>query len=251
MAALIIIVSGIGINYITSPLGGTIELDTVKWQIFSINGLPYHITLFADLFTIAWLLGMVYTTKFLDGLDGLVSGTCVIGSLVLFFLSLRPEVMQPETAMLCVILAGVAAGFLIFNFHPAKIFLGEGGSTFIGFTLGTLAIISGGKIATALLCMGLPVLDVVWVIARRVITKKSPLKGDRKHLHFRLLDIGFSHKRAVLFLWFLSACFGITALFLKSRGKLIALGVLALIMIILAVVLVWAYRRKKQLTINN
>lgn len=251
LAALIIIVSGIGINYITNPLGGIIRLDAVKWQIFSIGGLPYYITLFADLFTLAWLLGMVYTTKFLDGLDGLVSGICVIGSFVLFFLSLRPEVMQPETALLCIILAGVAAGFLIFNFHPAKIFLGEGGSTFIGFTLGTLAIISGGKIATALLCMGIPILDVVWVVARRAITKKSPFSGDRKHLHFRLLDIGFSHRQAVLFLWFLSACFGITALFLKGREKLIALGVLAFIMIVLAVVLVGLYRRKKQLTIDN
>jgi len=69
LAALVIIASGIGINYITNPLGGLIKLDTVKWQIFTLGGLPYHIVLFADLFTLAWLLGMVYTTKFLDGLD--------------------------------------------------------------------------------------------------------------------------------------------------------------------------------------
>jgi len=158
--------------------------------------------------------------------------------------------MQPETALLCIILAGVALGFLIFNFHPAKIFLGEGGSTFLGFTLGTLAIISGGKIATALLCMGIPILDVIWVVSRRLITKKSPFLGDKKHLHFRLLDIGFSHRQTVLFLWFMSACFGITALFLKSRGKLIALGVLAFIMIVLALILVWLYRRKYKRVVN-
>lgn len=248
LAVLVVIASGIGINCITNPLGGTIKLDTVKWPLFTLNGLPYQITLFADLFTLVWLLGMIYTTKFLDGLDGLVSGICTIGSVVLFFLSLRPEVMQPETAMLCIILAGCALGFLIFNFHPAKIFLGEGGSIFLGFALGTLAIISGGKIATALLVMGIPILDLVWVVVRRAITKRSPFLGDRKHLHFRLLDIGFSHRQAVLFLWFWSACFGVTAIFLEGKAKLVSLGVLVLIMIILAMVLVWLYKRKKQLT---
>lgn len=244
LATLVIIVSGIGINYITNPLGGIIRLDTIKWKIFTLGNLPYHLTLFADLFTLVWLLGMIYTTKFLDGLDGLVSGIGVIGSVVLFFLSLRPEVMQPETAMLCIILAGSTAGFLIFNFHPAKIFLGEGGSTFIGFALGTLAIISGGKIATALLCMGIPILDMVWVVVRRLFTKKSPFLGDRKHLHFRLLDIGFSHKQAVLFLWFFSACFGFVALFLESKGKLITLILLAIIMLVLASILVFIYNKR-------
>ena len=246
LASAIIISSGIGIDYISNPFGEALRLDTIKFQIFSINNIPYYVVLFADVFTLVWLLGMTYTTKFLDGLDGLVSGITVIACIVLFFLSLRPEVMQPETALVCVILAGAASGFLIWNFYPAKIFLGGGGSTFTGFALGTLAIISGGKIATALLILGIPIFDVAWVIARRIWQKKSPFKtADRKHLHFRLLDIGFSHRMAVLFLYSISLTFGTSALFLQGKEKVLALCVLVLLMVILALSLVWVCKYRK------
>lgn len=246
LAVLVVIISGIGINFITNPLGGIIQLDTFKFKIFTFNSVPYHITFFADLFTLVWLLGMIYTTKFLDGLDGLVSGICFIGAVILFFLSLSPDVIQPENALLCIIIAGAALGFLMFNFYPAKIFLGEGGSTFLGFILGALAIISGGKIATALLIMGIPILDVAWVILRRLINKKSPFSGDRKHLHFRLLDIGLSQRQTVLFLYVLTACFGIIALFSTGKEKLITFLILALSMIILGLILVVLYKRKRK-----
>lgn len=242
LAALVIIGSGVGINYIRNPFGQAFQLDTIKFEILRINNTPYHITLLADLFTLIWLLGMMYTTKFLDGLDGLVSGIGVIASLILFFVSLSSEVRQPETALVCIILAGAAGGFLIFNFHPAKIFLGEGGSVFIGFILGSLAIISGGKIATTLLCMGIPILDVLWVILRRLFTGQSPFLADKKHLHFRLLDIGFSHRKAVLFLWVLSAGFGLTGLLLQTQGKFFGLLFLTGVMICLALFLVFGSR---------
>lgn len=247
-ACLVIIGSGIGIQYITNPLGGVLYLDTVKIEIFTLDNIPYYFTLFADIFAFCWLMGMMYTTKFLDGLDGLVSGITTIGAFVLFFLSLNQEVAQPETALLSVILAGAAFGFLIFNFHPAKIFLGEGGSLFTGFMLGVLAIISGAKIATALLIMGIPILDVVWVIIRRLFfEKKSPFKtADKKHLHFRLLDIGLSHRQSVLFLYFISIIFGGTALFLGSQQKLTALVILFSVMFILSVIIVAFYRHRRK-----
>jgi len=189
---------------------------------------------------------MIYTTKLLDGLDGLVSGITIIGSIVLFFLSLTPGVIQPETALLCIILAGASLGFLFFNFHPAKIFLGETGSTFTGFMLGTLAIISGGKIATALLIMGIPILDVLWVIGRRLWQRQSPFRSaDRKHLHFRLLDIGFSHRGAVLFLYVVSAMFGSVALSVQGKYKLVVLVVLVIFMLVLGAVVVLKARKKE------
>lgn len=244
LSALVIIGSGIGIEVVTNPLGGFIRLDSINIQLFSYHGLPYQFTLLADLFAFFWLLGMMYTTKFLDGLDGLVSGITTIGALIIFFLSLNKEVAQPETALLAVILAGAYAGFLFFNWHPAKIFLGESGSLFAGFMLGILAIISGGKIATALLIMGLPILDVIWVIVRRVFfEKRSPQSPDKKHLHFRLLDMGLSHRTAVLFLYLLTAAFGIASLFLQTREKLWALLILILVMVVLAVILVWGYKK--------
>ena len=115
-----------------------------------------------------------------------------------------------------------------------------------GFILGSLAIISGSKIATTLLVVGIPILDVLWVILRRIFwEKKSPFLADKKHLHFRLLDLGWTQKRAVLFLYFLSASFGITTLFLQSKQKLVALGILGLLMIILAVIIILSYKRRQ------
>jgi UDP-GlcNAc:undecaprenyl-phosphate GlcNAc-1-phosphate transferase len=253
LATLAVIVSGVGIKLVTNPFGGTIPLDTVNVALFDWHGIPYHLTLWADLFTLVWVLGMTYTTKFLDGLDGLVSGITVIGSLVVYALSVRPPVLQADTANLALILAGACAGFLLFNWHPAKVFLGEGGSLLTGFLLGSLAIISGGKIATALLIMGIPILDVAWVIVRRLfIEHRSPFRSaDRKHLHFRLLDVGFSHRGAVLFLYFLTAAFGATAVLFHGMQKLIALAGLVVVMLMLGIALVLAVRRRQQASRAN
>lgn len=246
VACLVVIGVGIGVGYITNPFGGVLYLDQVQWKIFSFHGIPYHVTLWADLFAFVWLMGMMYTTKFLDGLDGLTTGIGVIGSVILFFLSLAKGVAQPETALVASICAGACLGFLIFNFHPAKIFLGEGGSLFVGFMLGVLSIVSGAKIATALLIMGIPILDVAWVIVRRFFfEKKSPFSSpDRKHLHFRLLDAGLSHRQAVLLLYVISLAFGAVALFSGTRQKLIALVVLGVVMLALGGVVVYASNRR-------
>ncbi|MDP2684117.1 MAG: MraY family glycosyltransferase [bacterium] len=246
LAVLVIITGGIGVSYITNPVGGTYDLESIQFKIFEINNIPYYFVLLADIFAFVWLMGMMYTTKFLDGLDGLVSGITTIGAFVLFFLSITQEVAQPETALLSVILAGAALGFLVFNFYPAKIFLGEGGSLFTGFMLGVLSIISGAKIATALLIMGIPILDVLWVIIRRIfIEKKSPFStADNKHLHFRLLDIGLSHRQAVILLYFISIVFGGVALIFSGKDKLIALIALIIFMVLLGLWVVIKYHKK-------
>ncbi len=248
LAAFTIIASGIGVTYIQNPFGGTIRLEQLSITLFSLNGLPYHLVIFADLFTFVWLMGMMYTTKFLDGLDGLVSGVTAIGSIVLFFLSLGREVAQPETALLTAILAGAALGFLFFNFHPAKVFLGEGGSLWTGFIFGTLAIMSGAKVATALLIFGIPILDVGWVIIRRLFQRKSVIQSDRQHLHFRLLDAGLSHRQAVLFLYLVTGAFGVAGLFFHGREKFISLLALFGLMLILGGVLVLAYKKRRDTT---
>ncbi|MDD5342235.1 MAG: MraY family glycosyltransferase [Patescibacteria group bacterium] len=246
LASLVIVGSGIGVAYISNPLGNVIRLDTVKLELFTWQGLPYSITLFSDLFTVVWLMGMMYTTKFLDGLDGLSAGIATIGSLIIFCLSLTQTVAQPETALLAIIFVGAGAGFLLLNFNPAKIFLGEGGSVFVGFFLGVLSIISGAKIATALLIMGIPILDTVWVILRRLFwEKRSIVSADKKHLHFRLLDIGLTQRQAVVFLYVLTAVFGFAGLLVTGKGKLITLFILLAVMVVLALILVLTYRRKK------
>ncbi len=246
LAAIVIVASGIGISHIRNPFGGIISFNNWQFILFWFQGIPYKVTLFADLFTLIWLMGMMYTTKLLDGLDGLVSGITVIGSLIIFAVAINKEVAQFNTALIAIILAGAFAGFLLLNFHPARIFLGEGGSLLAGLMLGILAIISGSKVATALLIMGVPILDVVWVILRRLIYYRKISLADRKHLHFRLLDIGLSHRQAVVFLYCLTALFGSFALFLQTFGKLLALLALAVFMLILAAILVIIYKQKNQ-----
>jgi len=195
---------------------------------------------------------MIYTTKFLDGLDGLVSGVTVIGSIILFCVSLFWDVDQSGTSVLCLILAGSTLGFLLFNFYPARIFLGEGGSTFLGFMLGVLAIISGAKIATALLIMGIPILDVVWVIIRRLFNERhSAFLGDKKHLHFRLLDIGLNQRQVVLLLYLLTLIFGSIALFQDTIGKIVAFIVLIIVMLALASFVVIRYKKIYEKVSNN
>lgn len=235
MASLVVVLSGTHISYITNPFGGAIILD--QYKIFD-----YPV--FGSLVVFLWVLGMTYTTKFLDGMDGLATGISGIAGLVIFGLSLAPQVQQTTTAFLALIFAAVCFGFLPHNFFPAKIFLGEGGSTFTGFIIGVLAVISGGKIATALLVLGIPILDAVWVIVRRLWYRASPFVGDKQHLHFRLLDIGLTQRQAVLVLYFLAAAFGGVAVFLQSFGKLIALAVLTTIMLIVALTVVIIYRKK-------
>jgi hypothetical protein len=115
---------------------------------------------------------------------------------------------------------------------------------FLRYALGVLAIISGGKIAIALLVMGIPIMDVAWTILRRMAAGKNPFKfADKLHLHFRLLNLGLSQRKTVLLYYLFAALFGLSALFLQSRGKLLALGVLVLIM--LGVVAIFRYLDKK------
>lgn len=236
-AAILAVLMGITIKYTTNPfLAGTGPYS---------RALFYFSPWLGALLSFLWLLVISYTTKLLDGLDGLVSGIGAIGAIILFSVSLFWDVPQSATSILTLILAGSCLGFLIYNWHPATIFLGESGSVFIGFTLGVLSIISGAKIATTLLIIGIPLLDVIWIILRRILVEhKSPFTGDRKHLHFRLLDAGLSHRQAVLFLYALSLVFGLSSLFLQSQYKIIALGVLILVMIGLAFVLVFKYKNR-------
>lgn len=235
IASIIVVWSGIGvgIKFLTNPFGHQISLDYI------FLGLPV-----SYFFVWLWMMGMIFTTKFLDGLDGLCAGISFIGGLTMFAISLGPKVNQPITAELAIIFSGALLGYLIYAFFPASIFLGEGGSTFLGFTLGVLSIILGAKIATALLVMGIPILDVAWVIIRRIWYHRSPFKGDRQHLHFRLLDIGLSQRQAVLVLCGISAIFGSVAVFLQSLGKLIALVILFCVMLALAITVVVLYKRK-------
>lgn len=239
-------ISGIGIDWITNPFGqGQWHLAKYQIDLLWFHGLPYRVTFLADIFTFIWLMGMMYTTKVMDGLDGLVTGITSIGALFIFFVSIFGE-KQDDVALLAIIFVGVCMGFLIFNFNPAALFLGEGGSTYTGFILGTLSIISGSKVAVTLMLMSLPILDVAWAIIRRRMDKRSFSLADRKHLHHRLLDAGFGVKKACLFLWGISAVLAGVGLYLQQQGLalfILGMGALMIFMLVTA----YLYKKRKDL----
>lgn len=189
--------------------------------------------------TIFWFMGMINTVNWLDGLDGLADGVAAILSIVLTLHMIREG--QYSVALLPAALAGATIGFLPFNFHPARVFMGSGGSYFLGWAMAALGIISGAKVATVLLVMGLPILDVAWLIYHRWRRGGQPGFNGRDHLHHRLLDIGFTQRQIVLGYYFFCAAFGFLALGLGTRlFKLVALIVLASAAL---AVLVWASRQ--------
>lgn len=188
-----------------------------------------------DLFAFCWLMGMMFTTKLLDGLDGLATGLVAIGALFIFFISQQEPWLDPDVAFLSITFAGCCIGFLVWNWHPANIFLGQGGSLFIGFMLGALALLSQGRIATTILVMGLPILDIVRVMIRRIQQKKSIFIGDKEHLHFKLLESGLNQRQAVLLFYAISLLFGITTFFLQSQQQLIALLFLLVLMLLIGI----------------
>jgi UDP-GlcNAc:undecaprenyl-phosphate GlcNAc-1-phosphate transferase len=225
IAATIVVGAGIGVRYIANPFGGLLWLDHWNWNIFGVA-----VPVIGGMLTWLWLVGSMYTTKILDGIDGLVSGIGVIGAIIIYALTLRPEVQQHGVGMLAMMLAGACFGFLLYNWHPASVYLGESGSVFIGFMLGILAVISGGKIATALLILGLPILDLAFVIVYRWrVLHRSPFSGgDRSHLHFRFLDRGWSVQQTVLFLYSVTAVFGVSTLVVRGPWKVVFLLILAI-----------------------
>ena len=189
--------------------------------------------------TIFWFMGMINTVNWLDGLDGLAAGVSAIVAAVLTIHMIREG--QYSVALLPIALLGATLGFLPFNFNPARVFMGSGGSYFLGWTLAALGIMAGAKVATVLLAMGLPILDVAWLIYHRVRQGGKPGFNGRDHLHHRLYDIGFTQRQIVLGYYLFCGAFGMLALGLGSRlFKLIAL--LVLVGAALAVLL-WASKQ--------
>lgn len=215
----IIIAFGINIWWISNPVGG-LDFIVGNWNWILVP---------------VWIGLMMNVVNWIDGIDGLASGISVIALVTLFILSLAPNVNQPATALLCVILAGSVFGFLFFNWNPAKIFLGDTGSMFIGMMLGIISIISGAKLATLALVMGVPILDALWVIIQRISQRKTIWSADKIHLHHQFLQIGLSVKQTVIIYYAIAAGFGIIALQSGTQDKIKAIWYLIVIMVIITV----------------
>ena len=228
LAATSAVIFGIGVEKITNPFGEALIIAPV----------------ISMLVTFVWLLAMTYTTKLLDGVDGLTTGVTLVGSIMIALLALSEKFFQPDVAVLALIFAAALIGFWLWNLPPATIFLGEGGSTLVGFTLGVLAIISGSKLATTLLVVGVPALDVAFVILRRWREGRAVTGGDRTHLHFLLKAAGLSSVQILVIYLLLASAFGVTTLLFASWQKLGALILLALLVAV-GVTALYRYVRSK------
>lgn len=228
VTAAIIIGSGIGIPFITNPLGGIFHLDTIRIM------LPFFgqsSIIFSDLLALVWIVWVMNMLNWSKGVDGQMPGIVAISAVVIGILSLRFSTLDQNTVIatkLAFAIAGSSLGFLFFNFYPAKIFPGYG-ATSVYILLAVVSILSGAKLATAILVMGVPMVDGIFTIGRRILTGKSPFRHDDKHLHHLLLKLGFSQKHIALFYWCISAILGSISLLLSSQGKLFAILMLLVI----------------------
>lgn len=201
---------------------------------------------------IFWVVGLVNTVNVSDGLDGLAAGICFIVALLLYWSANQIIQLTVAPGHLTLALAGALLGFLFFNFPPARVFMGDSGSMFLGYIIGGISIMGYLKTATILglvfplLVLGMPVTDLTFAIIRRKLRGQSMATADRGHLHHRLLDAGLSQRAAVLSMYGISACFGVAAV-LGAKGQWI--WAVAMLIVVFALLIIILMRRTAMLAV--
>src|SRR5436190_768439 len=196
---------------------------------------------------IFWLIGMNVALNFIDGLDGLAAGIAAIAAATLGAIALLPQIQEPFVAWMAFSLAGATLGFLIYNFHPARLFMGTSGVVFVGTMLAVLSIFGSAKVAAALLVLGVPIIDTFYVLVRRVLSGHPPFAPDRGHFHHRLLDVGLTHQQAVLLIYGMTAVLGTLAFMTNGRDQIAGFIGLAVLLGIAVVVLTQRSSKAKEL----
>jgi UDP-GlcNAc:undecaprenyl-phosphate/decaprenyl-phosphate GlcNAc-1-phosphate transferase len=228
VAALIAISGLIFIKHVNNPLGDGL--------LFGPDGFPWWIVW---PLTVFWFMGMMNTVNWLDGLSGLVAGvTAILAAVLAAHMLWATQPPQLSVALLPMALLGAAIGFLPFNLAPARLFMGSSGSYFLGFAVAALGIIGGARVATVMLVLGLPALDVAWLIVNRWRRGLSPAQGGRDHLHLRLADLGLREQTIVLGYWVFCALFG--AITLLLNGPMQKIAALSILGVLVLAVLIWA-----------
>jgi UDP-GlcNAc:undecaprenyl-phosphate GlcNAc-1-phosphate transferase len=214
IVATVAISLGVRSGFIANPLGGVISLNdpTIYYFFYSL-----------------YFLIFLNSLNWLDGTDGLASGVTLASLGTIGILSFKPEVNQPAVAILCAIAGGAVLGFLVFNFNPSKILAGTSGAWFFGFLLASLSIFAGAKIATVMMAVLIPILDLLRVVWERYGAGQSVFQKDHRHLHYLLLDAGFSERKIFFLYFFASILIGALALNLNGMGKLIMMGIVGII----------------------
>lgn len=226
VCATIVFAMGLRVEFITNYFGpGNMMFGDVACYIF----------------TVLWLVAITNAVNLIDGLDGLAAGTSAISSLCIGYVAYIHGQYVPTLAMLAI--AGAALGFLPYNFHPAKIFMGDGGSQLLGFAIAAFSILGTVKSATIVivvipaLVLGLPIFDTAFAIIRRVLRHQPIGMADKEHLHHRIMRAGFGQRRAVMLMYCISGIMGIVAV-LYSRGFVVEyLGLTAVAIMLIYVLM--------------
>jgi len=229
-AALIPILSGVGISFLTNPFGGIIDLSN---------------PIFSDIFALIWIVFLMNMLNMgAKGVDGQLSGVAIISALTIAALSFyySADIAQWPVILIAGITAGAFLGFLPWHKFPQKIMPGYGGSTLAGYMLAIASILSTTKVGTLIVVLGIPLIDTGYVVVRRILSGKSPVWGDRGHLHHKLLDSGLSKKQVSQVYWSLTAILGMLALNLNSTFKLYTIIGAALV---LGGLIIWLTYRSK------
>ncbi len=225
LAGIILIIGGVKVDFITNPFAQGSGIIYLNW-------LSIPITLF-------WVVGITNTLNFIDGLDGLSAGVAMISSLSLMIVAARFG--QSTVVILAALVAGACLGFLPFNFNPAKIFMGDTGAMFLGFMLAAISIegvmksVAAIAVIAPIIILGVPIFDTTFAIFRRLLNGQSVSTADKGHLHHRLLNRGFSQKKAVLILYAMSALFGIFAVLISRADSKQAIYLAGAMLVITAV----------------
>lgn len=216
-ACIIVFVGGIQINEINLPFGGDLEFGWLSIPI-----------------TLLWIVGITNAINLIDGLDGLAAGVSTIALITLAGMAM---IMGNGIAIaMASILAAATLGFLIFNFHPAKIFMGDTGALFLGFMIAVLSLLGFKNITfisfvIPVIILGVPISDTFFAIVRRLRNKQKWSDPDKSHLHHRLLDLGFSHRQTVLVIYVLAAMFGLVAVIFSMATQWGAILIIAVLLV--------------------
>jgi len=239
LVTLIIVASGIGIAYISNPFGGVIDLSKIKWG-FDLLGSHHEVWILADLFALLWIPSLMNAINWSSGVDGQISGVITIAAVVLGIISLNysADITQWPVATLAFATAGAFAGLTVFHFYPQKIMPGYSATSLAGLYLGVISILATAKVGALIIVLGIPLIDFVYLLTKRILSGKSPVWGDKSHLHHKLLAMGWGRRRIALFYWLAAAVLGIAALSFTARTKLI---IMVGLVILMAIFILWQY----------
>lgn len=223
-AAVVVVIYGCRVEFISNPV---LTSAATYLRLGSVGSVAI---------TIVWIVAITNAVNFIDGLDGLAVGVSGISAATMLVVSIL--VAEQNVAVIMAALFGACLGFIPYNFNPAKIFMGDTGSTFLGFILATMSIQGLFKLyaiisfAVPFLILGIPIFDICFAVIRRLARGQNPMTADREHVHHRLIDMGFNQKQSVMITYMLTALLGLAAVVLTGSGEVKALLLLGSVIIV-------------------